>query len=118
MRTERRIALREYCVVERAERVFAALLFFEVAAHLQHHELADRVQPIARIERAALGLASRGGFFEERLVAEESHPLFNREILAVQADGDDEPGQANERFGELSKLEGHIASAEPGFNHH
>ena len=48
VRPERRAALREHRVVERAQRELAALLLLVVAPQLQHHQLADRVHEIRR----------------------------------------------------------------------
>ena len=118
MGPERRVALREHGVVERAQRELPFLRFLVVAPQLQHHQLADRVHEVGRIERAALRFAARGRFFEKRFVPEEAHPLLDRQILAVQADGDDEAGQAHERFGKLAELERGVAAAEAGLHHH
>ena len=87
-------------------------MFLVVAAQLQHHQLPDRVHQIHRVERSPLGLAPRRGFLEKRLVAEEAHALLHRQVFAVQADGDDGARQADERFGELAKLDGVVAAAE------
>ena len=96
MSPERRIALREHRVMEAAQVVLSGLLFLIVAAKLQHHQFSDRVQKIARIERSAFCFTSRGRFFKERLIAEEAHPLLDREIFTVQANGDDETGQPDQ----------------------
>ena len=92
-------------VVEGAQRKLAALLLLVVLAQLQQHQLAERSRPGRRVERAALGLAPRAGFLEERLVAEEPHALLHRQILGVQPDADDEAGEPHQRFGELPELE-------------
>ena len=59
MQPERRGAVAEQRVVERAQRERLALLLLVVLAQLQQHQLADAVDEIRRIERAALGLAPR-----------------------------------------------------------
>src|SRR4030095_6354888 len=118
MSPERRVALREYRVMEAAQVVFSALLIFVVPAKLQHHQFSDRVQKIARIERPAFGFTSRRGFLEERLIAEETHPLLYGQILAVQSNGDDEARQSHQRFGKLSESDGHVAAPEAGLDHH
>ena len=96
MSPERRIALREHRIMEAAQVVFPGLLLFVIAAKLQHHQFSDRVQKIARIERSAFRFTSCRRFFEERLISEEAHPLLDREIFTVQADGDDETGQPDQ----------------------
>src|SRR5215204_1662449 len=118
MRPERRVALREYRVMKAAQVVFPSLLFFVISAKLQHHQFADRVQKIARIEGPAFSFSSCRRFFEERLIAEETHPLHHREILTVQANRDDEARQPHERFGQLSEPDGHVAAPEASLDHH
>ena len=56
--------------------------------------------------------------FEKRLVAEKAHALLDRPVVGVQADADDETGEAHERFGELSELQRVVAAAEAGLEHH
>jgi hypothetical protein len=72
-------------------------------AQLEHHQLARRIHQVGRVEGAALGLAPRRGLLEERLVAEEPHPLLHRQILAVQPTADDEARQTHERLRELAE---------------
>ena len=58
---------------------------------------------VRRIEGASLRFTTSRRLFEKRLVAEEAHALLDGEVLAVQANGDHEAGEAHECFGELSE---------------
>jgi len=102
MSPERRVALREYRVMEAAQVVFAALLVFVVPAKFQHHQFADRVQKIARIERPAFGFTSRRCFLEERFISEKAHPLLHRQIFAVQPNPHDKSRQPHQSLRQLS----------------
>src|SRR4249919_167347 len=108
MGPEGRAAVAEHGVMEALERILPRLLLLVVVTQLEHHQLAGRVDQIGRVERAALGLAPRVAFLEKRLVAEKPHALLDREILAVQADADDEAREAHERLGELAETEGGV----------
>src|SRR5688572_22415918 len=101
MRPERRVALREDGIMEGPHRELSALPIRVVTAQLQHHELTNRVDKISRIEGTALRFATRRRFFEKRLVTKEAHPLFHRQILAVQADAYNAAGQTHQRLGKL-----------------
>ena len=57
-------------------------------------------------------------FFEIRFLAEEPHALLHRPVVGVQPDADDEAGEPHERLAELSELQGVIAPAEAGLEHH
>ena len=84
------------------------LLLLVVAAQLQQHQLPDAVHEIRRIERAALGFAPRARFFHKRLVAEEPHALFDRPVLRMQPDADDEAREPDQRLRELPELDARI----------
>ena len=58
-------AVAEQLIVKRPLRILRALLLLVVPAQLQQHQLADRVDEIGRIERAALGLAPRAALLHE-----------------------------------------------------
>ena len=105
MEPERRGALAEQRVVKRAQRKRLALLLLVVLPQLEQHQLADGVDEIRRIERAALRFAPRAALLHERLLAEVAHALLDRHVLGVQLDADDEAHEANERFGELPELD-------------
>ena len=106
MQRERRRALLQQRVVERAqrERCRPGCVFTSLPELLQH-QLADRVDQVRRIERAALGLATRVGFLEKRVLAEHPHALLDRQILGVQPDRDDEPHEADERLLQLPEAD-------------
>ena len=78
----------------------------------------NRVHQIRRIERAALGFAPRGRLFEKRLVAEETHALLDGKVLAVQANGDDEPRETHQGLRELPEPDRDVTPPETGFHHH
>ena len=107
VRPERRAALREHGVVERPQRELRrpAVPCSRGAASASSACRPSTTRYVGS-NVAALRLAPRGRLLEERLVAEEAHPLLHRQVLAVQADGDDEPRQPHERLGELPELEG------------
>ena len=104
--------------MERLQRELRALLRFVVASQLQHHQLANCVHEIRGVERSPLRLASRRRLLQECFVAEEPHPLFDREVFAVQTDADDTAGQADERFSKLPEFDGGVAAAETRLDHH
>src|SRR5205814_1176676 len=114
MEPEGRGALREQRVVKRSEVERLALLRLVVLAQLEQHQLADGVDEIGRIERAALGFAPRAALLHERLVAEIADALFDGHVFRVQLDADDETHEADEGFGELAEPDAGILTAEPG----
>src|SRR5262245_57781925 len=118
MEPEPRRPLPAQRVVKRPQRERFSLLLLAVLAQLEQHQLPDAVDEIRRIERAALGFAPRAGFFQKRLVTEESHALLDRHVLGVQLDADDEAREADERFGELTELDAILLTTEADLDHH
>src|SRR5438045_109620 len=111
-------ALAEKRIVERSQRVRLALLRLPVLAQLQQHQLADRVDEVRRIERAALGLAPRAALFHECFFAEAAYALFDGEIFGVQLDAHDEPDETDQRLRELTELDAVILPGEARLDHH
>jgi hypothetical protein len=104
--------------MEAAERVAVAGVSLVVLPQLQDHQLAGGIQNVAGIERAALGLAAGAGLLEEGFVAEEANALFDRHVLAVEPDADNQAAEANERLRQLAEADGVVALPESFLHHH
>ncbi len=104
--------------MEPLERERVPRLRLAVLAQLQQHQLAGGVHDVARVERAALGLAPGMALLEVRLVAEEADALLHRHVLGVEADGHHQAGDADERLGELAQPDRRVLLLEARLDHH
>src|SRR5947208_6968215 len=96
-----------------AQRVCRTCVRFEILPELEHHQLARSVEHVTRIEGAPLRLPPGTRLLEEGFLPEQPDALFDRQILTVKPDADNEPAQANERLRELPQLHRVIVFPEP-----
>ena len=88
--------------MEGLQREALPLLRLHVLPQLHQDQLAEGIHPITRIEGATLGFFPRAALLQERRLAEEPDALLHAPILGVQADRDDQAGQPDQRFGQLT----------------
>ena len=74
---ERQQPVPEELVVEASQVEAGALLGLHVTPELEQHLLAERIDHIARVEGATLGLAAGAALLEHRLFTEHPHALLH-----------------------------------------
>ena len=109
--------LAEQTVMKPLEREAVSLHHFGIRSQLQEHQLAQRMQHIPRIERAALGLVTRMAFLKIRLITEQAHPLLNRKIFRVKPNTHDGTSETHESLGKLAQLDLGAVSLETFVEH-